>query len=250
MKNTPLLTVLMGILFFYSCSKENSSPGNTNGVSLPKTYTEDLRSSVIGNSLVTYNLTYDNNNRMVSMVAIPDPPILKFIYQYVNNSSFTLDLYNSDVLSIHEILWLNNNSLLDSTYQYNDTNDTSTEKYIYNANKQLIQENTYDYHSSGNILSGTTNYTYDNNGNMTKQVDDQGNTITNDYYSNIQNVYPFGQVFTSQSKNMVKTSVLTNGGYTETTTHYYTFDNSNRLIKDSTYSSGATEIIAIKSYTY
>src|SRR4030095_4653425 len=126
--------ILIGVLFFASCNKDNKAPDS----SLPKTYTEDVRSSGY-NSVTVYNLTYDGDNRLVSMASTPEPSIGKFIYQYANDNSFTMDLYNSNVLDIHEKFWVNSLSLVDSTFQYNNTNDSSTAKYIYNYGNQLIQ---------------------------------------------------------------------------------------------------------------
>src|SRR5205809_4019640 len=126
MKKT-LIAAIIGIFLSTSCKKNNETP-SAGTASLPKTYTEDIRTAGF-NSLTTYNLTYDGNNRITSMTSIPEPAINKFIYTYSSNNSLTMDLYNSNVLSIHEILWLNSSGALDSTFQYNDSHDTSTEKY-------------------------------------------------------------------------------------------------------------------------
>src|SRR4051794_1495825 len=143
MEKTLLSATLFAFFLFISCKKSNDNP-STGSAFLPKTYTEDIRSTGF-NSLTTYNLTYDGNNRITSMTSIPEPAINKFIYTYSSNNSLTMDLYNSNVLSIHEILWLNSSGALDSTFQYNDSHDTSTEKYIYNSSKQILQIKNYNY---------------------------------------------------------------------------------------------------------
>ena len=240
-----LISAMLGLLFLASCKKDNSNPPSEN--SLPKTYTEDVRASGF-NSKVTYNLTYDGNTRLISLAAIPDPPITKFVYTYTGNGSVAMDLYNYNVLSIHEILWLNASSVLDSTFQFNDTQDTMTEKYIYNSAKQLIQLKSYDYSSLGTTLNNTTIYTYDNNGNVTKESDDNGKVITYTYTS-IQNSLSLGQPFLPTPKYFINTASTSTGGSSVTATHFYSFDSSNRLIKDSAYTSGA-DVIGIKSYAY
>jgi hypothetical protein len=249
MKKLFLLTALTGTFILHSCKKDNNNPDNQNSASLPKTYTEDVRSSVLGNSVTTYTLTYDANNRLISMVSTPSPPSLKFVYQYSPDSSYTLDLYNYNTLDIHEIFWLNSSSLMDSTFQYNNTNDTSTEKYIYDAGKELTQLKDYDYSASGSVLYSITNYTYDNSGNVITQTDNLGNSTTYDYYPDLLNTLSLGQVYLPHSHNFVKSATLTSGGNSEIATHFYTFDNNNRLIKDSIYTSGV-DVIGIKSYTY
>ena len=247
MKKTLPLSALIGIFILVSCKKTNNTPQDSSA--LPKTYTEDIRSSVIGNSVTVYNLVYDANNRISSMVATPAPPVLKFQYTYAADNTYTMDLYTYGALSIHEKFWLNSVPLMDSTFQYNDTQDTSTEKYIYNADKQLIQIKEYDYSNSVSVLANTTSFTYDMNGNPVTESDSQGKLITYDYYTDLTNTLTVGAVYTFHSKNMIKTATLTSGGSTETATHYYSFDSNNRLVKDSITTTGS-DLVAIKSYTY
>ena len=76
--------------------------------------------------------------------------------------------------------------MLDSTFQYNNTNDTTTEKYTYNGNL-LTRQATYNYTSLGSSISGADDYTYDTNGNMIKDVNSDGlgnnNTIATFTYT-------------------------------------------------------------------
>jgi len=247
MKKTLLPAILLGFFLFTACKKSNDTP-STDNASLPKTYTEDIRSTGF-NSLTTYNLTYDANNRITSMTAIPEPAIVKFVYKYSSNNSLTMDLYNSNILSIHEILWLNTSGTLDSTFQYNDTNDTTSEKYIYNAGKQLLQVKNYNYSSSGSELDHTTDYTYDNMGNALTESSSDGTSTSFTYYSDLPNTLTMGQSFVPQSKYLIKTASSSSGGTPLTATHFYSFDSSNRLTKDSAVTSGVSAIL-IKSYTY
>jgi hypothetical protein len=244
MKNTLFAVIILSTLIISSCSKSNDT---TNPVTLPKTYTEDIRSSAL-NSLTTYNLTYDGNYRLVSMVAVPDPPVAKFIFQYPSSLTVTMDMYTGTTLSIHENFWLNSASFADSTLQYNDTQDTTTEKYIYNANNLLTKVNYYDYHSSGTTLIKTSSYTYDANGNAMTQTDNPGGTITFTYYLTL-NTFSIGNSFIPQPKNLVRSATLDNGGTPITVMHYYGFDSNNRLIKD-TVTTDASDLIVLKSYTY
>jgi hypothetical protein len=247
MKKTLLPSILLGFFLFAACKKSNDTP-STDSASLPKTYTEDIRSTGF-NSLTTYNLTYDGNNRLTSMTAIPEPAIVKFVYKYSSNTSLTMDLYNSNVLSIHEILWLNSSGTLDSTFQYNDTNDSSTEKYIYNSSKQILQIRDYNYSSSGSELDHTTDYIYDNLGNAITESTSDGNSTNFTYYMDMPNTLTMGQTFFPQSKYFIKTASSSSSGTPVTATHFYSFDGSNRLIKDSAVTTGVSAVL-IKSYTY
>jgi len=232
---------------FIACKKNNDTLSNGSS-SLPKTYTEDIRSTGF-NSLTTYTLTYDGNNRITSMTAIPEPAVVKFVYTYSSINSLTMDLYNSNVLSIHEILWLNGSGKLDSTFQYNDTHDSSTEKYIYNSNKQILQIKNYNYSSSGSELDHTTDYTYDNLGNAVTESTSNGNSTNYTYYSDLPNTMTMGQTFNPQSKYFIKTASSSSSGTPITATHFYSFDSSNRLVKDSAVTTGVSAVL-IKSYTY
>ena len=185
MKKTLLAATFFAFLLFAACKKDNDTP-STSSASLPKTYTEDIRSTGF-NSLTTYNLTYDGDNRITSMTAIPEPAIVKFVYNYSSNNLLTMDLYNSNALSIHEILWLNSSGTLDSTFQYNDTNDSSTEKYIYNSGKQILQIRNYNYSSGGSELDHTTDYIYDNLGNAITESTSNGSSTNYTYYTDLPN---------------------------------------------------------------
>ena len=240
------LLLVAGALIFYSCKKDNQQTNS--GGSLPKTLREDVESN--GSiQIATYNLSYDANGRLTTVASIPEPAVTKFVYQYPSASLYTLDLYNSNVLSIHENLWLNASSFLDSTYQYDDANDTTTEKYIYNPTGQLIQLKSYIYSYTGAVPDVTTDYVYDVNGNMVKSTNDQGEIITYTYVPDLVNNFSMGKAFLPQSKNFIKTSTFENGGSPELTTHFYTFDGSNRLVKDSS-STPDLNLTAVKSYSY
>jgi len=126
--NKILPAAFFGALLFFSCKKnaDNTSPAAS---SLPKTYTEAITSSVLGNSTTTYNLTYDANNRIISVTSASSAGS-RFTYQYNSNNTYTMDLYNSNVLSVHELFFINNLSFVDSTFQYDNTHDSTTEKYF------------------------------------------------------------------------------------------------------------------------
>ena len=254
----PILTICSAVLFLAtttgtlllsSCKKDNSS-SNSGSSSLPKTYTEIVRNATIGNSSTTYDLTYDSKNRLIGVTSIPAPPVLNFVYTYPSGNSYTLDLYDNGSLGVHEIFLLNNLSKVDSTFQYDDSQDTTTEKYIYDANKLLVQLKTYDYSAGIAVLTNTTNYSYDANGNATLYVDDQGNTTANTFYTDQPNSLTLGQTFLPQNANLLKTTTLTTSSYTETASHYYSFDSNNRVIQDSAVIGGYIVATGIKNYTY
>ncbi|MGN6530796.1 MAG: hypothetical protein ACTHK0_03455, partial [Ginsengibacter sp.] len=141
-----------------------------------------------------------------------------------------------------------NNQLVDSTFQYNDTQDTMTEKYTYNANRQLILLKQYDYGKlTGAELFSQEKYEYDNNGNMVKMTDNYSVT-TYEYYPDLLNNLTLGTPYFQMAKNLVKTTKVNEGGDVETLNHVYTFDDNKRITSETvTASSGA---VVVKSYTY
>jgi YD repeat-containing protein len=248
MKNTSILCIAsIAILVFSSCKKDNSPTTPVNSSSLPKTYTENVTSASFGNSITTYNLNYDGSNRLVSLIAATLPGV-KELYKYNVDGSFSLDEYDDGTnLSIHENFFLNSYKLVDSTFQYNDTQDTTTEKYYYNGSKQLLAYTEYNYSKlGGSTQTNVTTYTYDNNGNVTKATDFNG--VTSYTYTNLTSPLYIGPDFFSHTKNLIQTTSLNSGGSTETVTDSYTFDSSNRLITDKAVAS--TGDVLIKSYTY
>ena len=237
--------VRLSVIFLLSnsCTKENSMNNSPAGsTSLPKTYTENVSSSIGGNSIATYNLSYDANNRLTSVAPVVLPGV-KTVYTYHSNGTFSVDLYDDGThLSIHEDFFLNSSSFVDSTIQYNDTQDTTTEKYFYNASGQLTSYNEYDYSSQGATLSNTTTYTYDNNGNEASETDNNG--LTSFTYTNFVSPIYLAPPYMKSNKNLVLS--VTNGSFTAT--HSYTFDNSNRLLTDKAV--GNNGDVVIKTYTY
>lgn len=122
-------------------------------------------------------MTYDANNRLTGLLST----ILSDVYTYGSGKSFTLDLYTYEIFSIHEIFYINNSSLVDSTLQFDNTNDTTTEGYLYN-NGQLTRKSTYNYRqTTGSQIYMQEDFTYDNNGNLLKD-------IVSDGYSNVNTI--------------------------------------------------------------
>ena len=245
MKITTLIIAGFGILAIASCRKDNSNSNNSSS-GQPKVYIEETRSSPIyGNLKAVYNLTYDGNGRILSLESTS--PSLKFAYQYNSNNTFTMDLYTNNTLDIHELLFIGPSSFVDSTFQYNNTNDTSTEKYFYNSAKQIQEKREYEYSSVyGSTLTNSEFYTYDNNGNAISLTDNNGTTTLT--YTNFPNKKTLGSVYFPTSKYLPDTQTYTSGSTTISATHRYSFDNNQRLVADSGFESIGDTVI--KSYVY
>lgn len=230
-----------------SCKKNDGTnpAGNSNKL---KMYIEDARTN--GTHLVdTFTVNYDNDDRLTSLVS----PALKFVYTY-SSKSYTLDLYESGQLSIHEIAYIGGNSYIDSTFQFNNTNDTTTEGYTYNGS-QLEKVLTYSYSSFGTTVDMRDDYTYDNNGNLLKDVQSDGQGNVNIAYSftyttNPVNVTINPTYYPLQSKFLPATQKLTDGSGNAlgTITYTYVFDSSGRLTKET--DSADNGDVSTKTYVY
>lgn len=235
------------LCLFASCKKSGGSNSTSNSNKL-KTYIETDQN---GSYHITdsFAVTYDNNNRIISVAS----PNLKFVYTY-SDKSFTLDLYENSQLSIHEIAWLNGIPYVDSTFQFDNTSDTTTESYVYSGN-ELTRKITYSYSSQGTTIDTRDDYTYDNNGNGIKdvQTDGQGNIITTSTYTYTNkplNVTTSPIYFAPGSKYLPATLQQSdyNGNQIAAITYSYLFDSSGRLTKET--DSVNTGEVATKTYIY
>ncbi len=252
-------------LLFCSCQKdipdyvngEGDSTSNNSNPALVKYYTEDLYAISTPNQQVkdSFGLTYDNKGRLLSMNELDSTDGLQFVYQYNNSNSFTLDQYEGGALQLHEIFYLNNSSFLDSTLQHDTEGDTTTEKYIYNASKQLIRLNRYDYSTlDGSSLNEFDTYAYDAYNNVIREVNydlsaaNDSTVITSTYPNLINSNLNVGLNIQLPQKYLPDVVTQISNAATVSVTHAYTFDNKKRLTTDNaTLSNG---YIAIKRYYY
>jgi hypothetical protein len=251
MKKITLFAAAAAVLVIVSsCQKEPANDPLPAASLKIKTYTEDVRSSVFGNSVTTYNLSYDGNNRLTSMTDVSSPGN-KFVYAYPSSSKYTMDLFVDNILEIHADYFLNNRSLIDSSFQYNNTDDTLTEKYIYNSANQLTKLYEYFYWDNISHLEATTNHTYDGAGNLIKSEDTDDYVYTYEYYTDKLYLQPqlIPVTVLQQKANLLKKVTLTeSGSVTGSGTSTYTFDSKDRISTVKTdYSDGD---VVIKTFTY
>jgi hypothetical protein len=242
--------VISTVVLFTSCQKDASiePTGVTNKV---KTYTEAITSTTIGNSITTYNLAFDAGDRIISMISASDPRY-KFLFKYSPNNAFSTDIYNHNGLQVHEDVFLNKNLSADSTFQYNNTGDTSTEKYFYNGGNLPVTSNEYDYSQiTGSVLSNTINYSYDVKGNLVLAAGTDTYNEEWEFYQDIvyllPNVQPYFRRITNV--NLIKKHTVTsNGNLVGSATYTYTFDSNHRLSTETAVSDAGD--IVVKMYTY
>jgi hypothetical protein len=238
---------VLAFSFFISCKKGSSTASNPYKL---KMYIEEVINPP-QDQTDSFTLTYDANNRITGL----NSALLSEIYTYGSNQSYTLDLYTNGTLSIHEIFYINNSSVVDSTLQYDNTNDTTTEGYLYSGS-QLTRKSTYSFsQSTGSQIYMQEDYTYDNNGNLLKDVlsDGYGNvstistyTYTAYHYNNLTGVI----YLPVQAKNLPATETQTDGSGNPlaSLTYTYVFDGSGRVTKETDAANNGQSVI--KSYIY
>lgn len=234
-KNSAILLSFCTIIMLSSCQKDKQPDTNTTA-SKVKTYTENIASPGSATIMATYNLNYDANNRITSVTQV-EITGNKFIFSYPSDTKYSMDLFASGNVSIHEDFFLNSNAQPDSTFQYNDTQDTTTEKYVYNSNNQLVTLKEYDYSTTyGSEISNVTTYTYDSNGNMVKTTDTNNQIETFDYYPDLVYAMPFTNPVLNQGinpakkMNLIKTHTVTSDGVlVGSSVSTYTFDSNKRI---------------------
>lgn len=241
--------ILFALYSLSSCKKDssNNAPNNPNKL---KMYIEDATNTPL-NEIDTFNITYDGQNRITSLYS----STIKTVYASNSNNSFTLDLYTYGAFNIHEVAFINSSLLVDSTFQYNNTNDSTTEGYVYSG-KTLLRKTTYDYSkSTGAQIDTQDDYTYDNNGNMIKDIQSDGfgdvNTISTFTYGNqLLNFSTSPIYFPVQSKNLPATQTQTDGGgnLIATVTYSYVFDSAGRVTKETDAVDNGESVV--KTYVY
>jgi len=243
MKFSALHTALVAIvLFLTACSKDDKSEDVPKSDKI-KTYTETVNSAILGNYSTTYVLSYDQEGRLTRM-ADQLIPGNKFEFAY-KQGGFAFDILTSGNVIIHEEVFVNG-TLMDSTIQYNDEGDTTSEKYIYNGDL-LVKLNEYMHTSSGNILDNVTTYTYNSDESLHTESDGYY-TITYTYNSEVWNTLNLFPLYHSPSRRLPSRETYTSGSEEITVDHTYAFDTEKRLISDHAVVSSGDEVT--KTFTY
>ena len=244
-----VFVLLCGV--FESCQKEIVADDIPNPVSVKlRTYIEDARNTSY-NTIDTFDVNYDSQERIASLIGRGTG--FKFLYSY-QTSNYTTEIRFLEHLIIKDVSFLNGSGFVDSTFQYNDTGDSSTSKLTYSAKGEIIEERNYDYTlAGGSVLSDITTYVYDNNGNVITSTEKaaNGQTIavsTYTYNSFLNTVFLSPTNRPLYYKNLPATITVVSGGVTESVTYEYTYDSDQRVISEKgSYSDGT---FVIKKYEY
>jgi len=239
------LYIFLLIVISAACKKE--SAGN-NAPQKLKSYTEEITVLGGGHTVETFNISYDAQDRITSVVSTTKPGH-RLVYQYSNENQFTFDKYEDNKVTLHNTYYINGSlSLIDSTYQYNIQRDTSSVKYMYDSDKKLVKQKQYILsYLVPPVLYNTVTFQYDLKGTLTKESDNYHETTYgyDEHINNTVQTEPFYFPF----KQQLPTHTFTiRFGTTITTEHIYAFDSNNRVIKETAKSNDGK--VAITTYTY
>src|SRR5690606_23391053 len=113
-KSKTLTLLSLGItLLFAACQKDKQPDANSNVLKV-KIYSEKVVSSDGDSIVANYNLSYDAQNRITAINQV-EVPGNKFMFTYSSDNKYSMDLYVTGALSIHEDIFLNNKHFVDST---------------------------------------------------------------------------------------------------------------------------------------
>ncbi|MDN3657060.1 hypothetical protein QWZ08_15530 [Ferruginibacter paludis] len=255
-----LLLFFTSLLSLNACKKDDTPSPNANRV---KTYTVwDSFSVFIPPTVVTYDLSYDANGRVASLISTSSPGD-RTEYSYPSANHFSKDVFISNVLFSHEDDFTNSNRLLDSVFQYQvtwtiefNTYDTIVTKYLYDASNKSTGYKGFRYSLVYGIKPQyAANTVYNADGDLLHAESGPGfkDTFDYEYYTGLDYIPPIISglpgVSKGGKKHLVKRAILNSfgGGGPGYIDHIYTFDSSNRIVSEKIVGSGDTEII---TYTY
>jgi len=252
-RKLPAFSLIALLVVFTSCQKETSIDGNPTTPITPtghlKWYIEDGSQTPL-NYVDSFNVTYDNSNRLTGLVSQQ----VSFLYSYGSGPYAGVDLYVGGNLQIHETDYLNSAGLIDTSLQYNDTNDTTTEKYVYGPSGPS-RLTTYDYTTALVTVYSVDDYHYDGNGDMVMDVQSDGSAtvqyITTYTYTTYLNVVPIVPGFVpTRGKHLPATATETDGtgNPVDAVTYTYQFDSQNRLIRETDVSQAGGTLV--KKFVY
>ena len=246
MKTSTLsLVISLIIILSASCKKESAD----NATHKLKTYTEDVTAVGIGHVVETFNINYDEEDRITSVVSATKSGH-RWEYQYLKEDKFSFDKIEDNKVTVHTSCFINTSlSLIDSTYEYNNRNDTVSMKYLYDNENRIVMQKEYihSYLIPTPVWVNTIKYQYDLNGTLTKKTDSYSE-ISYRYDAENENTVQIEPFFFPVQHKLPTHTYTTRWGLLTTIEHSYSYDDHKRLISEKAISSDGR--VTVKSYTY
>jgi hypothetical protein len=223
------LYILLLIVAASSCKKDSAGDNASHKV---KSYTEDI-TQIGGRHVETFTVNYDDQGR-ITTVQSTNRPGHRMVYQYSAENSFTFDKIEDNKVTYHSINFVNSQSLIDSTWWYNNMNDTSASKFIYDADKKLVKQKQYlikfEYLPYP-VLYNSIIYQYDLKGTLVKESDSYYET-SYAYDKELKNTVQLEPFYFPFKEQLPSHTYSTRLGTTYETKHTYTFDDHKRVVSE------------------
>jgi hypothetical protein len=241
------LSLVAVLILSTSCNKDKAA--GSSGRQKLKSYTEDRTAVGIGHVVETFNVNYDSQDRITSIVSTTKPGHREE-YNYINNDKFTFEKIEDNKVTLHCDYFINGEiGKVDSLYRYNIRNDTISFKYIYNSDNKILRQKEYliTYYLPP-VWSNTIDYIYDGKGTLTKKQESFAE-ISYQYDAEYKNTTLIEPRYIPTQELLPTHTYDTRFGRTTTTEHFYTYDDKGRLISEKAVSTPDGSI-TVKTYTY
>lgn len=240
------LSLVVVLVLNTSCKKDKAtgSPGRQK----LKSYTEDITAVGIGHVVETFNVNYDGQDRITSIVSTTKPGH-RLEYNYLNNDKFTFEQIEDHKVMLHCDYFINGEiGKVDSLYQYNIRKDTISFKYFYNSDNKILKQKEYliTYHLPP-VWYNTIDYIYDGKGTLTKKQE-SFSEISYQYDAEYKNTTLTQPGYIPTQELLPTHTYNTRFSVTTSTEHSYTYDDKGRLTSERAASNDGR--IIIRTYTY
>ena len=232
-----------------SCKKDKAA--GTSGRQKLKGFTEDITAQGIGHTIETFNVNYDGQDRITSIVSTTKPGH-RLEYKYINNDKFTFEQIEDNRLMVHRDYFINAEiGKVDSFYQVKITGDTTSFKNFYDKENRLLKQKEYLIsYLLPPVWYNTIDYVYDTKGVLTKKVESFAETSYR-YDEEFKNTTLLEPGYIPAQEKLPSHTYSVRFSITMTTEHFYTYDEQGRLASEKAVESdGSRQKITIRTYTY
>ncbi|MCS3798865.1 hypothetical protein [Niastella sp. OAS944] len=241
---------LVAVLILNTSCKKDKDAGSSGRQRL-KSYTEEITAVGTGHTVETFNVSYDGQNRITSIVSATKPGH-RFEYTYINNNKFTYEQVEDNKLMLHRDYFINAEiGKVDSTFQYNIQKDTIAFKYFYDKDNKIIRQKEYLItHYLPPVWYNTIDYVYDIKGTLTKKTETSPAEYTYVYDAEYKNT-TITQPDYIPSQELLPTHMYSvRFGITTTTEYTYIYDKGRLSVEKAVEYDGSRQKVTVRTYTY
>lgn len=245
-------TFLLVAVLIFSTSCKKDKDGGSSGRQKLKSYTEEITAVGIGHVVETFNVSYDGQDRITSIVSTTKPGH-RLEYNYINNNKFTYEQIEDNKVMLHCDYFINAEiGKVDSLYQFNIRKDTIAFKYLYNKENKILRQKEYliTYYLPP-VWYNTIDYVYDTRGTLTRKTETSPAEITYVYDAEYKNTTLLEPGYLPSQELLPTHTYSTRFNITTTTEHTYTYDDKGRLtVAKAVTFDGSRQTVIVRTYTY